>query len=290
MNNTEQTFQSFHFEKRRSFFKKRRYAKISRRKRRSEIPIERLKVVFESDSNDIAKLSKQSQLDLESVLANDVCSKVGLEEIPDTRDDSKFYEVEQIIDVRLNWQYHSEEYKVRFRGYGSDDDMWIPSSAFREPVQFQTISKRGRVRKHKTKDECEVKVQQRKRPKQSDAVKASASKASAGKSSRAAKRKTKSSTKNDGKSFRKSLQNLCQSDNDSGSDLEESPAYVHRKRKAGSETVDSDCELHDGLLKKKVRRKEGRNNSKEIVNFIAEKENKSTGDVREDKVEAVAGN
>ena len=42
MNNTEQTFQSFHFEKRRSFFKKRRYAKISRRKRRSEIPIERL--------------------------------------------------------------------------------------------------------------------------------------------------------------------------------------------------------------------------------------------------------
>ena len=99
-----------------------------------------------SDSNDIAKLSEQSQLDLESVLANDVCSKVGLEEIPDTRDDSKFYEVEQIIDVRLNRQYHSEEYKVRFRGYGSDDDMWIPSSAFREPVQFQTISKRGRVR------------------------------------------------------------------------------------------------------------------------------------------------
>ena len=49
---------------------------------------------------------------------------------------------------------------------------------------------------------------------------------------------------------------------------------------AGSETVDSDCELHDGLLKKKVRRKEERNNSKEIVNFIAEKENKSTGDLQ----------
>ena len=65
---------------------------------------------------------------------------------------------------------------MRFRGYGSDDDMWIPSSAFREPVQFQTVSKRGRVRKHKTKDECEVEVQQRKRPKQSDAMKASVSK------------------------------------------------------------------------------------------------------------------
>ena len=46
--------------------------------------------------------------------------------------------------------------------------------------------------------------------------------------------------------------------------------------------------LHDGLLKKKVRGKEERNNIKEIVNFIAEKENKSTGDVREDKVESSA--
>ena len=162
------------------------------------IPVSKvlMKVVFESDSNDIAKLSEQSQLDLESVLGNDVCSKVGLEEIPDTGDDSKFYEVEQNIDVRLNRQYHSEEYKVRFRGYGSDDDMWIPSSAFREPVQFQTISKRRRVRKHKTKDECEVKVQQRKRPKQSDAVKASVSEASAGKSSRAAKRSKRDQVSN----------------------------------------------------------------------------------------------
>ena len=50
----------------------------------------------------------------------------------------------------------------------------------------------------------------------------------------------------------------------------------------------SDCELHDGLLKTKVRRKEERKNSKEIVNFIAEKENKSTGDVRGDKVESSA--
>ena len=52
--------------------------------------------------------------------------------------------------------------------------------------------------------------------------------------------------------------------------------------------VDSDCELHDGQLKKKGRRKEERNNSKEIMNFIAEKENKSTGDVRGDKVESSA--
>mgnify|MGYP000073151080 CR=1 FL=1 len=41
-------------------------------------------------------------------------SDVGLEEIPDTVDDNKFYEVEEIINVRLNRQYHSEDYKVRF--------------------------------------------------------------------------------------------------------------------------------------------------------------------------------
>ena len=32
-----------------------------------------MEVVLENDSNDIAKLSEQSQLDLERVLANDLC-------------------------------------------------------------------------------------------------------------------------------------------------------------------------------------------------------------------------
>ena len=221
------------------------------------------------------------------------------------RTTTKFYEVEEIIDVRLNQQFHSEEYKVRFRGYGSEHDMWIPSYAFREPVQFQTVSKRGRVRKHKSKDECEVEVQQRKQPKQSNVMKASASKAGVGKSSQTTKRKTKSSTKNDSKKFRKSLQNVCESGSDSGSDQEKSPSYAHRKRKTGSETslqlkfgkmqklndkigVDSDCELDDGQRKKKVRRKEERKNSKESVSFMVEKEKKSAGDVRGDKVESSA--
>ena len=203
------------------------------------IPISQvvMEVVLENGSDDRAHLSERSQLDLESILANDECSEVGLEEIPDNADVNKCYEVEEIIDVRLNRQYHSQKYKVRFRGYGSEHDIWIPSSSFREPVQFQTVSKRGRVCKHKTKDECEVEVQQRKRPKQSNVVKASAPKAGFGTSSRTTKRKTKSSTKNDGKKFRKSLQNLCQSGSDSGSDLEESPSYVHRKRKAGNGTL-----------------------------------------------------
>ena len=45
---------------------------------------------------------------------------------------------------------------MRFKGYGSEDDMW----------QFQTVSSRGRAWKHRTKDEGEV--QQRKKIKRSN--------------------------------------------------------------------------------------------------------------------------
>ena len=73
-----------------------------------------MEVVLENGSDDRAHSSERSQLDLESILANDECSEVGLEEIPDDADVNKFYEVEEIIDVHLNRQYHSEEYKMRF--------------------------------------------------------------------------------------------------------------------------------------------------------------------------------
>lgn len=61
-----------------------------------------IEVAIENGRTDTAKLSERSQLDLESVLANDECSELGLEEIPNTADNKKFYEVEEIIDVRLN--------------------------------------------------------------------------------------------------------------------------------------------------------------------------------------------
>ena len=67
--------------------------------------------------------------------------------------DDEYYEVEKVLEVRLNKHFHSEEYKVRFKGYTSEDDMWLPSSAFKEPVTFHTVSKRGRLRKHRIKEE-----------------------------------------------------------------------------------------------------------------------------------------
>jgi len=41
---------------------------------------------------------------------------------------------------------------VKFKGYTSENDMWLPSSAFKEPVTFHTVSKRGRLRKHRMKE------------------------------------------------------------------------------------------------------------------------------------------
>jgi len=69
-------------------------------------------------------------------------------------------------------------------------------------------------------------------------VTASVCKASVGKSSRTSKRKTTSFTKKYRKNFKKFLQNLPQGDSDGGSDLDESPSYVQRKRKAGSKTAE----------------------------------------------------
>ena len=41
------------------------------------------------------------------------------------------------------------EYKVRFKGYGSDD-MWLPASFFSRAIHFESTSKYGRKRKHVT--------------------------------------------------------------------------------------------------------------------------------------------
>jgi len=41
------------------------------------------------------------------------------------------------------------KYKVCFKDYSSDEDMWLPASFFNRPIKFQSLSKFGRKRKHK---------------------------------------------------------------------------------------------------------------------------------------------
>ena len=62
--------------------------------------------------------------------------------------DDEFYEVEEVIGRRLSKDALCYEYKVRFKGYGSEEDMWLPASFFNRPIQFETTSKFGRQRKH----------------------------------------------------------------------------------------------------------------------------------------------
>ena len=44
-----------------------------------------------------------------------------------------FYEVEEVSECHLN-KNMTYDYKVRFKGYGPDHDMWLPASAFNRCV------------------------------------------------------------------------------------------------------------------------------------------------------------
>ena len=68
------------------------------------------------------------------------CASSGLEE--------EFFEVEEVLERRLSKDGLCYEYKVRFKGYGPEDDMWLPASFFNRPIQFESISKSGRKRRH----------------------------------------------------------------------------------------------------------------------------------------------
>lgn len=62
--------------------------------------------------------------------------------------DEGFYEIEDVIERHLCKTTLSYEYKGTFKGYGPEDDMWLPSSYFNRSINFETKSKFGRKRKH----------------------------------------------------------------------------------------------------------------------------------------------
>ena len=60
-----------------------------------------------------------------------------------------FYEIEDVLQRRLCKASLMYEYKVRFKGYQSDEDMWLPASYFNRAIKFKSTSLFGRKRKHK---------------------------------------------------------------------------------------------------------------------------------------------
>ena len=68
-----------------------------------------------------------------------------------------FYKVEEVLGRRIRkdmtYQFH-----VRCKGYGPEEDMWLTASSFNRAVLFQTKSRFGRKRKHKTSEDSSAQI------------------------------------------------------------------------------------------------------------------------------------
>lgn len=60
-----------------------------------------------------------------------------------------FYEIEDVLEQRLCHKTITYEYRVHFKGYSLKNDMWLPASYFNRAINFESLSKFGRRRKHK---------------------------------------------------------------------------------------------------------------------------------------------
>lgn len=55
------------------------------------------------------------------------------------------------------------EYRVQFKGYYSEDDMWLPTSQFSRAVNYESVSTFGQKRKHNIDPGAPRKKQEKKR-------------------------------------------------------------------------------------------------------------------------------
>ena len=69
----------------------------------------------------------------------------------------RFYEVEEVLGRRIHKDM-TYEFHMRFKGYGPQKDMWLPASSFNRMVSFQTTSRFGWKRKHKTSEDSSAQI------------------------------------------------------------------------------------------------------------------------------------
>ena len=112
--------------------------------------------VYKLAAESLDPLTKMGYFPLSPETAHDTCADESSKE-SDIEEDEKldllqhgFFEVDDIIDRRINSKTHEYEYRVRFRGYAESDDVWLPASSFNRPVDFSSSSRYGRKRFHKT--------------------------------------------------------------------------------------------------------------------------------------------
>ena len=90
-------------------------------------------------------------------------SATVVEDPPDNHLPEEFYEIEDIVERRLCNKTLAYEYRVRFKGYSAEDDMWLPASYFNRAIHFESLSKFGRKRKHKIDPDVERELPNRRR-------------------------------------------------------------------------------------------------------------------------------
>ena len=117
-----------------------------------------------------------------------------------------FYEIEDVVEQRLSHKTLTYEHRVRFKGYSSEDDMWLPASYFNRAINFESLSKFGRKRKHKIDPDAAQELANKKRKTSINKEKQGLATAkSANRKKRTAKSEKKLEERNKGKAFRSTL-------------------------------------------------------------------------------------
>lgn len=117
-----------------------------------------------------------------------------------------FYEIEDVLEQRLCHKTLTYEYSARFKGYSSEDDMWLPASYFNRAINFESLSKFGRKRKHKIDPDAAQELRNKKRKTSINKEKQDLATAkSANRKNRAAKSEKKPEEQNKGKAFSSTL-------------------------------------------------------------------------------------
>ena len=86
-----------------------------------------------------------------------------VEDQPENPLPDDFYEIDDVLERRLSKDTLTYEYRARFKGYSSEDDMWLPASYFNRALNYESVSTFGRKRKHKIDPDAAPELPEKKR-------------------------------------------------------------------------------------------------------------------------------
>ena len=86
-----------------------------------------------------------------------------MEDQPENPLPDDFYEIDNVLERCLSKDTLTYKYRVRFKGYGSEDDMWLPASYFNRAVNYESVSTFGRKRKHNIDPDAALELPEKRR-------------------------------------------------------------------------------------------------------------------------------